>query len=62
MPQKHPSQSLYLMRWIFNAEQLKKSGIVSIPNLMIGLGIILLILFVGTVMFNKTQRNFMDTV
>lgn len=38
------------------------SGIVSIPNLMIGLGIILLILFVGTVMFNKTQRNFMDTV
>ena len=29
---------------------------------MIGLGIILLILFVGTVMFNKTQRNFMDTV
>lgn len=38
------------------------SGIISIPNLMIGLGIILLILFVGTVMFNKTQRNFMDTV
>ena len=38
------------------------SGIVSIQNLMIGLGIILLILFVGTVMFNKTQRNFMDTV
>ena len=39
-----------------------EAGIVSIPNLMIGLGIILLILFVGTVMFNKTQRNFMDTV
>ena len=38
------------------------SGIVSIPNLMIGLGIIMLILFAGTVMFNKTQRNFMDTV
>ena len=38
------------------------SGNVSIPNLMIGLGITLLILFVGTVMFNKTQRNFMDTV
>lgn len=38
------------------------SGIVSIQNLLIGVGVILLILFVGTVMFNKTQRNFMDTV
>mgnify|MGYP001718609377 len=28
MPQKHPSQSLYLMRWIFNAEQLKKKSVV----------------------------------
>lgn len=28
MPQKHPSQSLYLMRRIFNAEQLKKKSVV----------------------------------
>ena len=28
MPQKHPSQSLYLMKRIFNAEQLKKKSVV----------------------------------
>ena len=28
MPQKHPSQSLYLIRRIFNAEQLKKKPVV----------------------------------
>ena len=38
------------------------SGMFSVSDLLIGAGIILIILFIGTVMFNKTQRNFMDTV
>lgn len=28
MPQKYPSQNVYLMRRIFNAEQLKKKSVV----------------------------------